>query len=236
MMHSSVGATIAIGTVTALLAGFAAVGELRAPSNEAGGTIAVADTAAIPRDSTGAPIKPRWVNDANVLSLLAVMNTRAISAADVELENWHVDTVRAFAASMAREHAELQHVADSVALAAKMAPQSSALSASLGAQMQAQFDSIVGHRSVGLDRAFLQQQVASHALMREYVNELAAVAQRPELQSLLATAASRVSSQLTRATALQTSIARRDSIVAADSAAARAARAARTARAAKRDR
>jgi len=231
-MHSSIGATIAIGTVTALLAGFAAYGEMRAPSNEAGGTIgtiAVSDTATTPRDSTGAPIKPRWINDANALSLLAMMNSRAISAADVELENWHVDTVRAFAAAMAREHAELQHAADSAALAAKLAPVPSALSAAFGAQLQAQFDSIVGHRppGLGLDRAFVQQQVASHALMSGYVNQLAAVVERPELESLLAATAARVDSQLRRATALQQSIAKRDSIVAADSAAARAARAAR---------
>src|SRR5437016_1180595 len=48
-------------------------------------------------DSISKPIKERWITDANILSLLSAMNARQIAAADVELETWHSDTVRAFA-------------------------------------------------------------------------------------------------------------------------------------------
>ena len=45
----------------------------------------------------------RQHNDANVLAIVTTMNQRQMAAADAELSTWHVDTVRAFAASMYRE-------------------------------------------------------------------------------------------------------------------------------------
>lgn len=229
-MHSSIGATIAIGTVTALLAGFSAYGEMRAAPNEAGGTV-VTDTSGVVRDSNASAGSIRWLTDANVLSLVALMNARQVSAADAELQGWHSDSVRAFAASIAREHAEIQHSADSVAALTKIVPVAPAFAATVSAQMQAQFDSIIGHRSASLDRAFVQQQLASEALVNDYLDQLTATAERPEIQTFVATAAARVSAERAHATALLLSFTKADSVAAADSAAARAARVTRAQRA-----
>jgi predicted outer membrane protein len=174
-------------------------------------------------DSTNAPARERWITDANVLSLLSAMNARQIAAADVELEGWHVDAVRAFAASVAREHAELQHAADSLAERLRIAPVSPALAKPWLSAMQAQIDSMRTWRPSALDRGFVRQQVAGHELMADYIQQLAAAAERPELKAFLATAGARVESQLVRARSLQKTLAVVDS-AAADSAARRAAR------------
>jgi predicted outer membrane protein len=154
------------------------------------------------------------------------MNARQMSAADVELGSWHSDTVRAFAASMARAHADLQHSVDSLIDQIHVAPVAPALAQPLGVQMQAQVDSLSG-LGKGLDRAYVREQVASHELMSEYLAELAGIAERPEVGALLASAAMRVDTVLVRARALDAMLTAADSVAAADSASQREARAAR---------
>jgi predicted outer membrane protein len=157
-------------------------------------------------DSSSTPRKERWVTDNNVLALLSAMNSRQSAAADIELESWHLDAVRAFAASMAREDAELQHSIDSLASRLGLTPVAPALAKPWLSVMQAQIDSMRHSRASTLDRAFVQQQIASHQVMSDYIGQLAAVAERPDVRSFLATAAARVSSQLDRARALQTTL------------------------------
>jgi predicted outer membrane protein len=158
----------------------------------------------------------RWISDANALALLSLMNARQVSAADVELGAWHSDTVRAFAASMARAHADLQHSIDSLIDQIHVAPVAPALAQPLGVQMQAQVDSLSG-LGRGLDRAYVREQVASHELMGEYLRELAGVAERPEVGALLASAATRVDTALVRARSLDALLTMADSLAAADS-------------------
>lgn len=168
-------------------------------------------------------VKERWITDANVLSLLSAMNARAIAAADIELEAWHVDAVRAFAASIAREHAELQHSVDSVAGRLDLVPIAPALARPWMATLGAQIDTLRQARGNAVDRAFVHQQVVSHQLIGDYVQQLGATAERPDLRSLLNSTATRIASQLARARALEATLAAADS-AAADSAARRAAR------------
>ena len=165
----------------------------------------------------------RWLTDANVLSLLSMMNSLQIAAADVELEAWHVDNVRALAAAAAREHGELQHAVDSVAQRIHAVPVAPALAQTVSAAMQPDLD--VLRRSGGrtVDRAFVRQQIVSAQLMEEYLDELAAVTEHHEVRSLLGAARDSVAAQLTRTTAQQARFALADS-VAADSAAKAAAR------------
>lgn len=173
-------------------------------------------------DSAAAPVAGRWLTDANVLSLLGTMNSRQIAAADVELQSWRSDSVRAFASSVAAGHAELQHSVDSLAGRMDIAPIAPALAEQIASTMQAQIDSMKGNRGgMPLDRAFVAQQVAAQGMMADYVRQLSGVAQRPELQALLASASTRIGSQLARARALQRSFAGADSskAAAADSAA-----------------
>jgi predicted outer membrane protein len=169
----------------------------------------------------------RWITDANILSLLGVMNSRQIAAADAELQAWHSDSVRAFASSVAGEHAEIQHAVDSVAARIHLAPVAPALAALLAARMQSQIDSMMTFRNGYngyLDRAFVREQVASHQLMAGEIEQLAGVAEAPELQAVLSSVAARVGAQLTRAKLLQARLSAADSLAAADSAAKRAAR------------
>jgi predicted outer membrane protein len=181
---------------------------------EAGGEV----VASARSDSTAAqPV--RWLTDANLLSLLGVMNARQIAAADVELEAWHVDSVRAFAAAVAREHAELQHSADSVAERIHLTPIAPALAQTVSAALQSQIDTLRRSSSRALDRAFVHEQVASYGIMTEYVTELAAVAEQPEMRILLTFEKDSLVTQLARARALQTKLAAADSSAAADSAA-----------------
>jgi len=182
-------------------------------TNEAAGEVVIRSTV----DSTTKP-RVRWLTDANLLALLGVMNARQIAAADVELESWHVDSVRAFAASIAREHAELQHSVDSLAERIHLAPIAPALAQTVSSTMQSQIDTVRRTYGRALDRVFIREQVASHQLMADYLAEAAAVAERPEVQSLISSAKGRVSAQLTHARALQSRLAVADSTAAADSA------------------
>lgn len=169
-------------------------------------------------DSATAPVAGRWLTDANVLSLLGTMNARQIAAADVELQGWRSDSVRAFASSVAAGHAELQHSVDSLAGRMNVAPIAPALAEQIAATMQAQIDSMKTNRgAMSLDRAFVAQQVAAQGMMGDYVRQLSGVAQRPELQALLSSASTRIGSQLARARALQRSFAATDSSNAAAS-------------------
>jgi predicted outer membrane protein len=181
----------------------------------------------VAHDSAVAPVTGRWITDANVLSLLSIMSSRQIAAADAELQAWRSDTVRAFAASVAREHAELQHSVDSLSERMHVAPIAPALADPITAAMQAQIDSMKQPHAGSLDRAFVREQVASEGMMADYVQQMMGVAERPEVQALLASASTRVGAQIGRARTLQASITAGDSTssaAAADSAARRAAR------------
>lgn len=165
----------------------------------------------------------RWLDDANVVALVNAMNGRQLAAADAELSSWHVDTIRAFAAEMAREHAAMQRSVDSASSALQIAAVSPALAALVRARMQAPIDSLWRHDGQAFDRAYLAQAVASHQLMYLYLVRLSAIAQNQRLQQVLSATADTVKSQLSRATTLRAMFAGADS-AAADSAAKRAAR------------
>ena len=178
--------------------------------------------------SASAESRPiRWVSDANILSLLTIMNSRQIAAADIELEGWTIDTVRAFAASVAREHAELQHSVDSIADRIDVAPVTSALGQSISAEMQARVDALRGRYGRSLDRAFVRQQIASQESIVDNLHQLVPAAERPELRSVVSTLEARVAAQLKRARTVQAQLAVADSAAAADSAAKAEARLAR---------
>jgi len=191
----------------------------RTPAAPSSATAAVGGEVA--RDSARPAV--RWINDANVLAIAGAMNYKQLAAADAELSTWHVDTVRAFAATMAREHSAMQRTMDSIAGALQIEPVKPALGTLVQLRMQRQIDSIYMHDGRAFDRAFLDQQIAGHRLMQDYLVRLAAVAERPALQQVLTTAADSVRSQTARAVELRALFAKQDS-AAADSAAKRAAR------------
>lgn len=197
-------------------------------TNEAAGEVVMRARNDAHNDSSDARPAVRWLTDANLLSLFSMLNARQIAAADVELEAWHVDSVRAFAASVAREHAELQHSVDSLSERLHLMPIAPALGQTISATLQSQLDTLRRTYGRALDRAFIRQQVATHQLMTDYVTKFAAVAERPEIQSLFAAAKDSMSAQLSRARTLQMALAIADSVASADSAAKVAKRAGRT--------
>jgi predicted outer membrane protein len=166
-------------------------------------------------DSTGKRNVGTWLTDANVMSLLAAINRTQIQAADVELSAWHSDTVRAFAAGMAREHAEIARSIDSVATQAKLAPIAPAVIGTMSAPFLASVDTLRGQRGMGLDRAYVRQQLTSHQAMATQIAQLGSVAQRPEVQGLVSMTGTRVGAQIERAKALDAEFVKRDSIKAA---------------------
>jgi predicted outer membrane protein len=210
--------------MSSLLAATAAAGLACSTSNmdtnEAAGDVAVH----VNPDTASAKPHVRWLSDANLLSLLGVMNSRQIAAADVELEGWHVDSVRAFAAGVAREHAELQHSADSLSERLHLMPVAPALAQPVSATLQARTDTVRRAEGRALDRVFMRQQVASYQFMTDYLGQLGAVAENPDVQALLSTARDGAATQLNHARALQVRLAVSDSVAAADSAAKLAAR------------
>src|SRR5262249_47956940 len=97
-------------------------GEVRDTVEVAGGGV----------DDTSARTTEKWIFDPNVLSLLTLMNQRQISADEVELENWHSDTVRAFASQVAHDHAVLQRSIDSLVERINMMPVLPAVAVPIG--------------------------------------------------------------------------------------------------------
>jgi predicted outer membrane protein len=160
-----------------------------------------------------------WLSDANLLALMRVMNARQIAAAEIELSTWHSDTIRDFAVSMAHEHSEIQRSIDSVATTLKLAPVMPALGGVIVGEMQQQIDSITAYGGRALDRAYVRQAVAGHETMAKYAAMLAAAAERPEVQSVLTAASTRIAAQVNRAKAFDAELTKTDSIAAADSAA-----------------
>ena len=177
----------------------------------------------VSNDSVALP-PVQWLTDGNILALLGTMNSQQIAAADVELQSWRSDTVRALAAETARVHAELQHSADSLAARIHLAPVAPAVASDLTTAMQAQIDSLKATPIRSMDRAFIAEQVAAASLMLSYIDGMTGLTERPELQALLSSAAGAVAAELTRVRGLQLIIARGDSATAADSARADSAR------------
>lgn len=177
-----------------------------ARTSEAAGD--VAKDSASPRDNI------KWLDDGNVLALLTTMNQRQIAAADAELSTWHVDTVRAFAASMYREHTELQHAIDSLVESTHIIPVLPALGTTIRGQMQAQIDTIYQHGGRGFDRAYVTQTVAGHQLMAQYLTQLSAVAEAPGVSTLIGAMAAKVQSQIARGNAMRAMFALADSVTA----------------------
>jgi predicted outer membrane protein len=180
-------------------------GRAASDTNESGGDVV--------GDWVESPVKERWITDGNIVALLNAMAARQIVAADVELEGWHNDTVRAFAASMAREHAELQRSVDSLTAQLRLTPIAPALAKPWLSALQAQIDSM--RRSGRLDRAFVHQQATAHELMGGYVEQLTAGAQDPALQSFLAATGKRFGSERDRSRSLEAGLAKADSAAAA---------------------
>ena len=189
----------------------------------------VAKDSASPRDNI------KWLNDGNVLAILTTMNQRQVAAADAELSTWHVDTVRAFAASMYREHTGFQHSIDSLVESAHIIPVLPALGTTIRAQMQAQIDTIYQHGGRGFDRAYVTQAVAGHQLMAQYLTQLSAVSDAPAVATLIGALTPAVQSQIARANAMRALFAAADSVTADSVRRAEERRAARAARAAKKE-
>lgn len=177
-------------------------------------TAVVADVAGevVSDDSSGMRNDQVWITDGNALALLGVMNTRQIAAADVELEAWHSDTVRAFAASVARDHAELQHSVDSLVQRIHVAPVVSALVQRVDTSFRRRVDSLRAVEGRPLELAFARQQVVAESAFATYADQLTGAATAPEVRAMMESAATRARAEADRARALQMSLMLADSI------------------------
>lgn len=200
-----------------------AAGDRIARDTAGGATVDTVEVAGeVVEDSSDRAPTERWIFDPNVLSLLSLMNQRQIAAAEVELEEWHSDTVRVFASQVAHDHAVLQRSIDSVGERMNVLPVRPAVAVPISAAFQAQIDSMVAYRAGprgSLDRAFVRQTITGHELMTRYIQQLAGVAERPELQALLSAAATVANTEAARARGMQSRLAIADSQATVDSAA-----------------
>ncbi|MGH7617202.1 MAG: DUF4142 domain-containing protein, partial [Gemmatimonadaceae bacterium] len=94
------------------------------------------------------------------------------------------DSVRAFAAVVAREHAELQHSIDSVATHLHLGPVMSALGQRIDSGFRARVDSLRAIGGAPLERAFAHEQVVSEQAIADYTDQLAGAVTAPELEAL----------------------------------------------------
>jgi predicted outer membrane protein len=211
---------IGLGALTAVLTVFVArVQATGAPAPKELAGVVAGDSAATSADST---ITVKWLNDANVLALVDAINARQSAAAEIMLSSWHSDTVRALATLLAHDHADLQHSADSLASTLGITPVAPAITPQVTAEFQAQIDSMLGHRGMALDRAYVTTQVASHQLMSDYLDQLHGVASASEVRDWIESAGQRVDADLKAVQMQQRVLAVADSIT-ADSLAKRAA-------------
>ncbi|HVX38294.1 MAG TPA: DUF4142 domain-containing protein [Gemmatimonadaceae bacterium] len=173
-------------------------------TREAGGDVATDSSA----------LRGKWLDDGNVLALVGVINARQVDAANVELGAWHSDTVRAFASALIAQHDALQHSADSLAAVLRIAPVAPALADSISASLQSRIDSLRMLRGADLDRGFLAEQVAANQIAHSYLEGLAGIAERPEVQALVTSADDQTASQLDRARGVQATVTAADSMAA----------------------
>src|ERR1043166_5133655 len=217
VIDSGMTKTIGLAILTAVLATVVAMADSGAAPTEAAGTVALSDSAH--RDSA---VTVEWLSDANIVSLLGVIDARQTALANAELQAWHSDTVRAFATGIAHTHAELQHTVDSVAAKLHLTAVAPAIQDSLIAVLQPPIDTVNGSHGPQMDRVFLRQATGANQYLANYLSQLATLTDTPELQALVQNAGTRVASNLARAKQISAMFVVADSIV-ADSLAQRAA-------------
>ena len=161
----------------------------------------------------------RWLGDGNIVALTALLNSRQVAAADWELQHWGSDTTRALAEWMAQEHADIRHGIDSLTSALGITPVPPALAADLDSATRRQLAMLEVPGGRPLDRAYVNEQIASHEMMLDYLTKFSASAERAELRALIDRINGRLKGHLSRARALKTQYAQADSAkAAADSA------------------
>lgn len=211
---------IALCVAVGALAGACRKQEPPPPKKTAAARPVVRDTAHPKADSASGEVRldsvvapPEvWVTDANVLAMLNTIAGRQIAADNVELQTWHTDTIRAFAASMAREHSAILHAVDSVATRIKLAPVAPALARDVFVAMQARTDTMSWQRGLALDRAYVRHQIASNDAAAKLASQLAAVAERPEVAALATSVVERSKSASEKAKALDVQLTKADSV------------------------
>jgi hypothetical protein len=195
----------AIWSVTAAIAACERSGQPQQASARTGGD-SVEAGGEVAADSTMKNPDAAWITDGNVLAMLNVFNTRQIGAANVELDSWHTDTIRQFAAAVSHEHIALQRSADSLAQRIKVAPVMSALAVKLDGEFRARIDSLRGLGGAPLERAFAHQQVVAESAIADYADQLAGAARAPEVRALAQSAATGARARLSRAQTFETSL------------------------------
>lgn len=180
-----------------------------------------ADTTSAGGDVTPRPVAGKWLTDGSIVSLIGVLNQHEVAAAGTEFQAWHSDSVRAFAASMIQDHAAMQHSVDSAAAVAGVAPVMPALGLELQDSLKTVVDGLKTLKGAPLDRAYLDGEVASHAMLVDYYEELAGVAQHPAIVSALANAVTTLQLHARRAQRIRSTLAMIDSARRMDSLAAR---------------
>ena len=139
------------------------------------------------------------LSDANILSVLALINGSEILAAQAAQQHATDSQVREFASDMIREHQSLQGSVDSVALSLNITPQSPPVADSMQAHMRAMRDSVDAIGKAEFDRAYMQSQLRAHEQALETLRQLATTADAAPLRATIDRAVQTVEAHLARA-------------------------------------
>ena len=187
-------------------------------NRQAGGEVVLV----LDRDSE--PVVVKWMGDDNIIALARLLNVRVKAAADYELQQWGSDTTRAFAAEMAREHSAIRYTIDSIAATLGVTPVLPALSAEIDSVTRRHLEMLYVPGGRPLDRAYVNEQIASHEYMLDYLTKFAAAVERPELRTVMDTISAKLKTHLASGRALKAQYVKADSLKAAADSARRARR------------
>jgi len=145
------------------------------------------------------------LTDANILGQLAEANQAEIAVGQMALQRTKSSEVRGFARQMISDHTKMLNAGKAVADSLAVTP-SPPSPDSLPQKADQETQTLSTLTGAAFDKAYMDAQVADHRTVLALLGKLAAAAQDPRLQSLIAGAQPTVQQHLDRAQALDAKV------------------------------
>jgi putative membrane protein len=145
------------------------------------------------------------LTDANVLGQLAEANQAEIAVGQMALQRTKSGEVRSFARRMVSDHTKMLNAGKAVADSLAVTP-SPPSPDSLPQKSDQETQTLSALTGMAFDKAYLDAQVADHRMVLALLGKLAAAAQDPRVQSLIAGAQPTVQQHLDRAQSLDAKV------------------------------
>lgn len=145
------------------------------------------------------------LTDANILGELAEANQAEIAVGQMALQRTKSGEVRGFARRMISDHTKMLNAGKAVADSLAVTP-SPPSPDSLPQKSDQETQTLSTLTGAAFDKAYMDAQVADHRMVLALLRKLAAAAQDPRLQSLIASAQPTVQEHLDRAQSLDAKV------------------------------